>query len=441
VEPWPPDGARLPSDVWANYNLSRGFIEKIYLDGILTAGIMDVEGNAMTASATDEAEHSDQQGAIQKFTNGAWNSTNIPNMNYGNVSYSGYFRSPWDNAFVAMRRVSIFLDNIDNSVIIDDVTIPARRYEKTWYIGQAYFIRAFLEFELLMRYGAFPITLKSQTLETDNLFLPRNTPKECYDQIIADCDTAMTFLPYIFDDNNWYRPTKTAVQTLKAKVQLYWASPLFQGDPATQPFGIAKNTVGEVQRWVDVVKSATAAIQENTFHDLMPMTSYVRPLSASGTYNNQLNIVGPPNQVETIWSTFRSSTNSLNNELYNLPDGVEGASGYTNPTQEMVDAFEVIPLVAGTPPQKPITTGTPVAVPFNWSNPVHAANPYANRDPRFYSSINYNGYQWGTNLAPGYGYYIDTYEPSSISGVSYPGGVHRQTQRPLSTKTGTSESS
>ena len=40
---------------------------------------------------------------------------------------------------------------------------------------------------------------------------------------------------------------------------------------------------------------------------------------------------------------------------------------------------------------------------FNWSNPAHAANPYANRDPRFYANIFYDGmlYKGGT---------VDTYE-------------------------------
>lgn len=433
VEPWPPDAARQPSDVWANYNLSRGFIERVFSTNIISAGIMDVEGSGMMASASDEAEHSNQQGVVQRFTNGVWGPTNIPTMSYGNVYMADQPRSPWDNSFIGIRRINIFLENIDKSVIIDDVTIPSRRWEKTWYLGQSYFLRAYLQFDLLMRYGAFPISLKSQTLDED-LFQPRNTLKECFDQIIEDCDSAILKLPYIYDDNNWYRPSKTAAQTLKAKAQLYYASPLFQGDPATQPYGIAKNTVGEVARWEEAAATAREAIMENTLHDLMPVTKYTRPLSDAGSYNSQLNLIIAPNQIESIWSSNRSTTNSLNNEIYNLPDNVEGCYGYTNPTQNLVDAFEVVPLEAGTVPQKPITSPTPAAVPFNWSNPVHALNPYANRDPRFYSSINYNGVLWGTSSS--YRYYIDTYEPSNIGGVDYPGGVHRDTKRPNSTKTG-----
>ena len=37
--------------------------------------------------------------------------------------------------------------------------------------------------------------------------------------------------------------------------------------------------------------------------------------------------------------------------------------------------------------------------PFNWNNPAHTINPYANRDPRFYKIVLYNGASWqGTTM-------------------------------------------
>src|SRR5690606_17337858 len=50
---------------------------------------------------------------------------------------------------------------------------------------------------------------------------------------------------------------------------------------------------------------------------------------------------------------------------------------YGVPTAELVDEFEM-------------ADGSK----FNWANPSHAANPYANREPRFYASILYNGATW-----------------------------------------------
>src|SRR5690606_33108364 len=36
---------------------------------------------------------------------------------------------------------------------------------------------------------------------------------------------------------------------------------------------------------------------------------------------------------------------------------------------------------------------------FDWSNPAHAATPYANRDPRFYATILYDGADWKPRTA------------------------------------------
>jgi hypothetical protein len=36
---------------------------------------------------------------------------------------------------------------------------------------------------------------------------------------------------------------------------------------------------------------------------------------------------------------------------------------------------------------------------FDWSKPEHASQPYANRDPRFYASILYDGAPWKPRTA------------------------------------------
>ncbi len=62
--------------------------------------------------------------------------------------------------------------------------------------------------------------------------------------------------------------------------------------------------------------------------------------------------------------------------MHNMPGGYH-AHGSNNPTQQMVDAFEM-------------NDGTK----FDWNNPVHKAAPYENRDPRFYASILFDGTKW-----------------------------------------------
>jgi hypothetical protein len=62
--------------------------------------------------------------------------------------------------------------------------------------------------------------------------------------------------------------------------------------------------------------------------------------------------------------------------LYNGPNGYNNWAGNT-PIQLLVDDYEMM-------------DGTK----FDWNNPVHAADPYANRDPRFDASIMHEGTPW-----------------------------------------------
>jgi hypothetical protein len=84
---------------------------------------------------------------------------------------------------------------------------------------------------------------------------------------------------------------------------------------------------------------------------------------------------------KTFLSAFlrRESTKTgmvTNPGLYNTPNGWHGW-GSNTPIGQHVDAYEM-------------SNGTK----FNWSDPVHKAAPYQNRDPRFYASINYDGAKW-----------------------------------------------
>lgn len=411
--PYPPDGAKTPEDVWSYYDYSKGFLDAVSADNMISGLYSDVDGGGNLASACDEAENSNPAGSVQSFTNGVWNPTNIPNIFYGGPwSNNRAYRSPWDNSYIGIRRVNIFLENVDNSALIDDPTNPARTHERTYEKGFAYFLRAWFQFDLFRKYGCFPISKRSLST-TDDLFSPKNTLDECYNAILEDCNEAIKLLPYLWDDNNWSKANRAAAQALKSRLMLYYASPLYQGQ--FENFGIAANTTGDVERWKAAIKASREMINENTFFGLAPVTKFTSPYASSGTYGYQVGLLVNLGQKEIIWGSPASANISFRDEYNNLPAGVEGCYGYTNPTQEMVDAFEVV---------TNHNTDNAKALPFDWKNPAHASNPYANRDPRFYASIMYNGLTWGNNTSKQYK--IETYE----------GGIHRQPTNPNSTKTG-----
>ena len=412
LEPWPPDAARTEEDVWDTYDYAKGMVNVLYADHIMCPYVYDITGYGMLASATDESEHSEPSSEIQSFTNGVWNPTSMPTIIYGGPWVSSRnSRQPYRNSYIGIRRCNLFLSNVHKTnVLIDDPSDPTKAKELTYFKGQTYFWRALLQFWLLRSYGRFMISTEPEDINSEALYRQRNTLEECVAQIVKDCDSAIDSLPTLWDEANWGRADRTAAQALKSRVLLYFASPLYQGDWDT--WGNPKNTTGDVQRWVDAVDAARAAINDNDFYNITKVTQFGRPYSynSSGSYNDVVVLNANMDNKEIIFATGKTTYYSGRNEFYSLPAGVDGCYGYTNPTQEMVDAFEVVK--------------DGVAVPFDWNNPEHAKDPYANRDPRFYASINYNGKFWGYSTSKGY--YIDTYE----------GGVHRNRLLSNSTKTG-----
>lgn len=82
----------------------------------------------------------------------------------------------------------------------------------------------------------------------------------------------------------------------------------------------------------------------------------------SGNYRN-LFITNSYTLPEVIFSRRNGASNDF--EKANYPIGYDLGNSGTTPSQNLVDAYEM-------------ANGTA----FDWNNPVHAAAPYANRDPR-----------------------------------------------------------
>ncbi len=79
--------------------------------------------------------------------------------------------------------------------------------------------------------------------------------------------------------------------------------------------------------------------------------------------------------------TFKVPTYVHFHDRYFRPIGDKASrGGWACPTEELVSLFQI--------------KENGVYVDFDWNNPVHKANPYVGREPRFYTSILYNGAPW-----------------------------------------------
>ena len=67
--------------------------------------------------------------------------------------------------------------------------------------SEARFLRVFLYFEMVKRYGGIPIITENQSIDApyDEIYVKRNSEKEVYDFISTECDEVADILPEIAD--------------------------------------------------------------------------------------------------------------------------------------------------------------------------------------------------------------------------------------------------
>jgi len=295
---------------------------------------------AEVVCSTDEAVWATPNSSGQRWAEGAWG----PNTLRDNT---------FSTCYQGIRRSFIFEDLICPN-IEDFIISPSG---KSQMMAQVYFIRAYLNFELLKRFGGYPM-VKHLLSDTEDLNIPRNTYDDCVAYIVELCNDAAEVLPTSYSAQLFGRATKGAALALKARTLLYAASPLFN-DPA-KPADDLEHGAYDAAKWRKAAQAAADVIH----------------LEIYSLYDNYANFfLNLSGNSEIIISRISGNDNSM--EQANGPSGYTGGGGGTCPTWDLVSAYEMI-------------DGTP----FDWDNPVHSANPFAGRDPRFAQSILYNGVRW-----------------------------------------------
>ncbi|OOQ56814.1 RagB/SusD family nutrient uptake outer membrane protein [Mucilaginibacter pedocola] len=319
------------------------------------------------------------------------------------ASYNSYTlpadENLWGTYYSGIRQTNEFINNID--------VVPVLAKYKTFSVkyvwkAEARFLRAYFYFELIKRYGGVPLLGNKVFTIGDDVSLPRNSFDDCVKYIVSECDAIRDTLPdYPFPpvdpanpfskEADSHRATKGAAMTLKAKVLLYAASPLFNGGNIDGSNPLTGYTGADQNRWA----AAAAA-----FKDVMELRAPTGQLSYS-LLDNYKDIFLTQYNPEIIF--FRQGGDGTGVETANGPVGFTGATGkgQTSPTQDLVNAF-------------PMANGLAITDPTSGYN---ENNPYTGRDPRLSYNVIYNGAQW-LNAS------IQTYE----GGQSKPNGSLQQTK-------------
>ena len=282
-------------------------------------------------------------------------------------------RFNWNELYVQIRRCNTFMQKVNAN---------KSNFSAAWYnkrVDEIRFLRAMHYGNLLLHWGGVPLIFEPQVKEdTASLFVARSTYAQTLDFVVKTMDTILNnkYLAVKYANGNVDagRATLGAALMLKAWLQLNAASPAYNA--TTAPGGPDPNKVAGFGN-VDNTRWATAAASFKKFiddwgpngtkqYDLFPEDSTL--WYEANEYNS-----------EVIFDRqYVGTTKGSNYEQYGGPVYVLGTYytwGNYNPTQELVDEFEM-------------ANGKKITDPTSGYDPQ---NPYVGRERRFYKWIVYDG--------------------------------------------------
>src|SRR5690606_21855580 len=251
-------------------------------------------------------------------------------------------------------------------------------------------------------YGPVPIITNSFQPSDDFSNVKRNTLSECFEYIVERCDHATELLPMTVPSASKGRVTGAAALALKARVLLYAASPLFNGNPDYMGFTDSEGTqlfpTYNAQLWQRAADAAKASI------DRSEAAGYRLYRSANNDpLQNYRQVFTERHNSEVLFA--RNLGVHSWQEMAGAPNSEGGWSGLC-PLQSLVDAYEMAdgstPITGYGADGEPIINNDSGYKEDGYANDAHplgyypagVRNMYVNRDPRFYATVNYNGAVW-----------------------------------------------
>ena len=370
------------SSILDKEDLSSISEEQVWVDETLTTAFLNALYVSIPSWDTTVADASDEATG-----GGGWiDGTTTPD----NMSDTKDSAPTWYWPYKDIRNCNIFIQNAQNT---DLCTIDRDLADRLTY--EARFIRAYLYFEMVKRYGGVPLITVPQEL-TDDLFVKRTSTKDCFDFIINELKACVEGLPASFSGDNLGRVTKGAAKAFLGRVLLFRASPQFNPSNNAEHWQTAYNYNKETLDYLIGQGHALYSDYGKLFLEEMN-----QEVIFAIRYEN-------PTRTHTRDAKCRPITFSMNN------------SGGNHPTQEVIDRF---PTVDG-------KTYTYTDWKKDGNNDIFTL--WQNRDKRFYATVVYQGvtyfntvmelnenaqndYAYGKNMGSRTGYYSKKGIDESIS--------------------------
>jgi hypothetical protein len=256
----------------------------------------------------------------------------------------------WGSTYYSLRLLNTFIQRI---VDVYDMT----EAEKINWRAEAMAVKAFYYFELVKRYG--PIVLVPTNIDVNvdlqKMQVPRSHVDTCFNEIVRLLDEAIPDLYYSKEREASHKlfPSKEGAMALKAKVLLYQASPLFNGNDFYVNFKGKDgeplfNTKYDPEKWKRAAEAAdeVVALCESLGYKLI-----------TGDQDKATNLLNDMRDIElSIWEREYDGVEAvfmtgfqgalINSFPYLLPNFPEGypekessARGTFGPSMKMVESF------------------------------------------------------------------------------------------------------
>lgn len=346
------------------------------------------------------------------------------------------YGSIWYRMYVVIRNCNIFLENVDH-------TYNMSEEDRNWWKADVKAVKAYVYFELVRRYG--PICLIPQNMPVDlpvkDYQLPRQHVDSCFKEIINLLDESMEYVPKHSQRISNYGHTFSleAVYALKAKVLLYAASPLFNGNAFYSDF---RNKNGELlfnstydrNKWLLAAEAADKAAE---------MCEEGGRALISGATGKKTDLLNKMADIENMSFSRFSNSEYLLEWKYPSPfyqfilprlvgddDNFDSqALGCLSPSMKMVEMYYT-------------ANGLPIDADITWSysnryklasesSPVYegvipmnidVVNLHLRREPRFYACIAGDRMYWqrGTNTVDkDYNFLVKAHKGEEPWGTQY----------------------
>lgn len=241
------------------------------------------------------------------------------------AAFTGERTPYWDRAFNLLRDANHLIEALPKY----KSSYPEVTYNH--YLGEAYFVRAFVFYSMAKRFGGVPLVTEvlKYPAQQDELEVPRASEEETWDQILADFDRAISLLQPTSPKQGY--SNKYVALSFKSEAMLYAGSVAKYNEGVTGRLtGFGQNTGTRV---IGFAEDSWEAASKKYFREAYSAAREVMESGQYSLYKEKWAPSDPEAQYQNMVDMFFDPTSSENIYVkkYEYPTMTHGYDAYSAP--------------------------------------------------------------------------------------------------------------